>query len=323
MSEFVIVRGRPSAAPLLAAFDPNEQLRRAAAADTAERLTRPVAPSPTSDALIYETLRNEKLAAESGEGAARVAAAEAERQVRETVDVAALTRRSHNRAQTVLRLATAGTADSLRADLRIASAHRDSAAAAHRDAEAELARARQTVVDTVVELATFHDLDAERDAAAAAAFRAGTLGTADPVIAEKVAAQGAATARLDAAQRAEKVVAAALGETHAALLNASERVEVLAAALVVVQADAFAAALEEIEQRAATLRTRLLSAANLWLTAPGMAPYAMPATDRMRRLISNPAANSLAKPDGKTAEAFRKHFAALLADPDASLAAAD
>ncbi len=325
MSEFVIVRGRPRNEPPPVAFDPDEQLRQAAIADTAARAAGPTRADPVSDAALYERVRNEKLAAESGEGAARVAAAEAERRARESpvIDAATVTRSNYNRAQAVLRLVTTGTVDSLRIELGTAITHRNSAAAAHREAEAELARARQAVVDTVVELATFGDLDAERDAAAAAAFRAGTLGTTDPVVAEKVAAQEAATARLDAAQRAEKVLAAALGETHAALLNASERVEVLAAALVVVQADAFAAALEEVEQRAAHLRTRLLSAANLWLTAPGMAPYAMPATDRMRRLMSNQPANVLAQPDGKVGEGFRTHFRELLADPDASLAAAD
>jgi hypothetical protein len=299
-SEYYVVRGGRLANQR--AVDVDEQLRRDARADLERRAIPPATP-PHSDGMMFERLRQEKVAAESGAGAAREAT-EAERQDRATPvsDVMALTRAVANRAAAVLRLVAAGTTDSLRNDLRLAIGHRDSAAAVHREAEAELARARQAVMDAVVELDGYASLDAERDAAAAAAFKAGTLGTTDPVIAEKVAAHDAATACLDAAQRAEKV---------------------LAAALVVAQADAFAAALEDVEQRAATLRTRLLSAAALWLVSPGTTAYAMPATERMRRLITNKPANALAQADGKVTEGFRTHFRELLTDPDASLAAAD
>ncbi len=322
MSEFVIVRGRPGAPPLPAAFDPNEQLRRAAAADAAERLTRPIAPSPQSDALIYETLRNEKLAAESGEGAARVAAAEAEQRAREApiIDAATLTRRNHNRAADILRRVAAGTMDSLRADLRTAIVDQDMATAAHREAEAELTKARRAAVAARTELDGYTDLDARQDAAAVISLRTGTLGTLDPELSAALAARDAATTRLDAAQRAERVLAAALGEAHAALLNASDAVATVAAALVLKQGDASAAELEEVEQRAAKLRSRLQSLNGLWLAAPGAGVLPLPGTDRMRRLLTNPPANTLAQPDGSTAEAFRKHFAALLTDSDARLA---
>ncbi|MGA3404010.1 MAG: hypothetical protein ABSC95_32785 [Acetobacteraceae bacterium] len=322
MPEYVVVRGRPGAAPPLAVFDPNEQLRRAAAADTAERLTRPAAPPPQSDALIFETLRHERLAAESGEGAARVAAADAERRARETpvIDVATLTRRNHNRAADVLRRVANGTMDSLRADLRTAIAGRDAAATAHRDAEAELTKARQAGVDARTELDGYADLDARQDAAAVTSLRLGNLGTLDPDLSAALAARDAATARLDAAQRAERVLAAAVGETHAALLNASDTVATVAAALVLKQGDAVAAELEEVEQRAARLRSRLQSLNGLWLAAPGAGVLALPGTDRMRRLLTNPPANSLAQADGSTAEALRKHFAGLLTDADTILA---
>src|ERR1700677_685075 len=120
MSEFVIVRGRPRNEPPPRAFDPDEQLRQAAIADTAARAAGPTRADPVSDAALYERMRNEKLAAESGEGAARVAAAEAERRAREApvIDAATVvTRSNYNRAQAVLRLVTTGTVDSLRIEL--------------------------------------------------------------------------------------------------------------------------------------------------------------------------------------------------------------
>ncbi len=172
------------------------------------------------------------------------------------------------------------------------------------------------------ELDGYADLDARQDAAAVVALRAGNLGTLDPELSAAVTARDAATTRLDAAQRAERVLAAAVGETHVALLNAADPVVAVAAALVLKQGDAVAAELDEAEQRAAKLRSRLGSINGLWLAAPGVGAMALPGTDRMRRLMSNQPANTLAQPDGTTAEAFRKHFAALLADPDARLARA-
>jgi hypothetical protein len=82
-------------------------------------------------------------------------------------------------------------------------------------------------------------------------------------------------------------------------------------------------ALEEAEARAAALRTQLLSASALWFSAPGVtAPIPAPATERTKRLLSRPPPGALSAPDKAIALALQGYFAALLADPDASLAMA-
>jgi hypothetical protein len=206
-------------------------------------------------------------------------------------------------------------------DLRTAIAQRDVADAAHWNAEAELSACRTTIAEIENTLSDLTEGEDEKTDRAQDNFRAGQLGTGTNFDAELD--REVEQLRLDDARRAERVLAAAVGEAHALLLNARERVEGTAAALVVMQIDTFAAALEETEQRAAKLRTLLLSVGSTWLTAPGMVPLPLQATERMRRLAMAPPANATATTDRAITAAFLKHFAELLTDPDASLAAGE
>jgi len=293
----------------------------------------------TTLAEFSETLRTQAIAHEAAlaaGAAAKASAADAERRkdaeraasealanrraAEAVAEQQAATARNAQRAVTLRQLLADSEPDSLRAGLRGAIARREDARAALGDAEAEVARAREEVAAAQSAMDGYADLDAERDTRAVAAFRAGRLGEIDPELFAALAARDAATARLDAAQRAERVLAAVVGEAHAASLNADEAAVLAAAAMVAAEADRHAAALDEAEQRAAALRTVLMSADALWLTAPGVgAPIAMPLTDRQRRLLSNPPANTLARRDPAVEEVFKRHFATLLADPEASL----
>jgi hypothetical protein len=222
---------------------------------------------------------------------------------------AAVTARNAQRAVALRQLLANSKPDSLGAGLRVAIARRENARDTLGDARAEAERAREEVAAAQSVVDGYAGLDAERDTRAVAAFRAGSLGEDDPDLLATLAARDAATARLDAAQRAERVLSAAVGEAHAASLNADEAAVLAATAVVASEADRYAAALEEAEQRAAVLRTVLMSADGLWLTAPGVgAPIALPLTDRQRRLLSNPPANTLARRDPAIVEAFKGHF---------------
>jgi len=272
---------------------------------------------------LLEQRRAERRRAEAGEGAAREAAAAADRQ---RVEEAArgLTQpviAGAGRAWRVQQLLRDGTPDSIRAALRAAITARTAAETAHRAAEAEVASARKTIIEINERIASMTEDDAELDERAVRNWRGGNLGhgpDADMFLNREVE-----TLRLADAQRAERVLAAALGEAHALLLNARETVEVTAAALVTVQIDAFAAALEEAEARTASLRTLLLSGGHATLVAPGLTPIPPQVTARMRRLAMDGPANARAVPDPKLTAAFQRHFGALLVDPEASLAAMD
>lgn len=108
------------------------------------------------------------------------------------------------------------------------------------------------------------------------------------------------------------------GQLH----NCKEQAELLAGALLAAQLDTFATALQEAEARAATLRSLLLATNGLWLGAPNAARLQLPATARLLALLQEPPANARAVADQAMAGVFREHYAALLSDPDASLAAA-
>jgi hypothetical protein len=164
-------------------------------------------------------------------------------------------------------------------------------------------------------LAVLTEDDEDKAARAISNWRSGQLGAGHDWIA------GPKSVRLDDAKRAARVLVEAVGDAHADLMNSRQEIEALAAALVTLQIDADAAELAEVEQRAAILRTRLLSAGNTWFTAPGMtAPIKPQATERMRRLAMGQPANALAAADKGITAALQRHFVELLQNADASLA---
>lgn len=230
--------------------------------------------------------------------------------------------RSRAIAANVRKLIETGTPDSLRNELRRAHEGRDAVLRVMVNAEEDLARAQQALADARAEVSAFAALDDELDAAALAAFRAGTLGEAPPPeLGAKLSARDAARGRLDAAERVDRKLTASLAEATIAAGARAEEVETLAAALVGALVDRVAGALEEAEERAANLRGIVKSLAEAWLAAPGAtAAQPMPLTDRARRLLTNPPANARAAIDKAIGEAFRAHFVALLTDADATLA---
>jgi hypothetical protein len=247
-------------------------------------------------------------------------AAAEKRMIEQVADVKAAAERNAARLPVLRQLIASGTPESLRDDLRAAIKAKDTAHVAHEAADAEIARARAAMAEARASLERFGDLDAQRDAHAVAALRAGTLGADDPELTAALAMRDAAKARLADAERAERVLSVAAGDAQAAARLAAEAVETAAAALVVAETDALAGALEEVEARAATLRTLLVSVESLWFSAPGMwAPIQAPLTDRQRRLLTNPPANVVVVKNPGVTAAFRDYFGRLLADSEAGL----
>jgi len=291
-------------------------IRAAEAAAAWEARANPPPPRPPNAGDIQRMLEERRLAAAVGRDE-REAEAEIDRQ-RVFAGAHPAPPPGACRASRVRHLLAGATPDALRADLRAAIAAREAAEAAHREAEEDLSSCRETVAAIEAALECLTEDDDDKDARAVSNFRSGRLGAGVDFNMELD--RGAEEARLDDARRAERVLAAAVGEAHAIAMNAKESVEVIAAALVTVQIDAFAEELERAEARAATLRTLLLSGGNAALVAPGVTPIPGQATARMRRLAMEGSANARVVLDQKIVAVFQKHFAALLEDPEASLA---
>jgi hypothetical protein len=309
----------PGLAPIRTFADLEAEWGARARADAEARRNGPTMRDENTAADTARQLEARRITAREGYPA-REAAEAVLRQAAEASQRQPLVNTGGGASHRVGRLLTTGTVESLRADLRTAIAARDAADVRHGEANAELSACRTTIASIEDKLAVLTEDDEDKAARAFSNWRSGQLGAGHDYDMELD--REAESVRLDDARRAADVLSANVGEAHADLLNCKVEAQALAAALVTAQVDVFAAALEEAEQRAATLRTLLLSGGDTWFTAPGMtAPIKPQATDQMRRLAMGQPANALAVADKTVTAAFQRHFVELLTDADAPLAA--